>query len=440
MLSRSACPRSHHHQAIRWSARHAWHGPLGLALLLGGLAALAFDARPASAIDFSVDVRQQEAVLGEAAAEEPEGAPLDGSLFNEIPEFPMGFGSSDEVDTGGVPTNPSQVNGSSENAMDMPPLPQGFQPRIYQTDKFPVPQCLDANVRFWKQIYRDVETTEGLIHDREDLSRVFGRFTLPTDRRRRKAEITRQYGFYQARLQRLAGQLARIERGENPGVLLDAADRQLLGIFRPEDRRADRIFEVSGRLRIQSGLRSRFDGGVRRSIDLLPTITPILDSAGVPKDIVHLPHVESSYVRTARSKVGAVGLWQIMPATMRILMGPAAVGRRMDPVVSTRAAAKLLAQNYRILGSWPLALTAYNHGTAGVSRGVRATGSRDLCTIIERYQSRSFRFASSNFYAQFLAARHVALDKYRELSVSSSHRKVLRPLLAHALREKSSED
>jgi membrane-bound lytic murein transglycosylase D len=112
----------------------------------------------------------------------------------------------------------------------------------------------------------------------------------------------------------------------------------------------------------------------------------------------------------------------------------------MDPIISTQAAAKLLQMNYRQLGSWPLALTAYNHGTAGVSRAVRATGSRDLCTIIERYQSRSFRFASSNFYAQFLAARHVALDKYRDLSVSSSHGRILRPLLAHAQREKTSTE
>jgi hypothetical protein len=323
----------------------------------------------------------------------------------------------------------------------VPPMPRGFKPSIYETDKFPVPVCLVSNVRFWKQVYREIDTNEAIIHDREDLSRVFARIKLSAaGTSRRSAEISEKRGYFGARLQQLAGKISQGSTDQERGRLLDAVDRDLLAVFRPADRTPQKIFEASSRLRVQTGLKSRFDGGVRRSIDLMPTITRILDGAGVPRDIVHLPHVESSYVRNARSKVGAVGLWQIMPDTMRMLKGRHAISKRTDPVLSTRAAAKLLAQNYRSLKSWPLALTAYNHGPGGVRRAVRTTGSRDLCTIIERYESRSFRFASSNFYAQFLAARHVALDKYSELAVSSSHGRVLRPLLAHALREKSSEE
>ena len=111
-------------------------------------------------------------------------------------------------------------------------------------------------------------------------------------------------------------------------------------------------------------------------------------------------------------------------------MGRSAIDKRTEPHTATQAATKLLKQNYRATGSWPLALTAYNHGLNGVLRAVRSTNSTDLCKIIERYDSRSFRFASSNFYAQFLAARQVALQRYSELSKNRDVGHIVAPLLA----------
>ena len=63
--------------------------------------------------------------------------------------------------------------------------------------------------------------------------------------------------------------------------------------------------------------------------------------------------------------------------------------------------------NYESLGSWPLAITAYNHGDAGMRRAKRRLGTDDIVEIIEKYRSRTFGFASRNFYAQFLAARKI---------------------------------
>jgi len=76
-----------------------------------------------------------------------------------------------------------------------------------------------------------------------------------------------------------------------------------------------------------------------------------------------LPHVESSFNPAAYSKVGAQGLWQFMRSTgRRYLHIDSTVDDRLDPFRSTQAAAQLLAYNYHLLGTWPLALTAYNHG------------------------------------------------------------------------------
>jgi membrane-bound lytic murein transglycosylase D len=97
-----------------------------------------------------------------------------------------------------------------------------------------------------------------------------------------------------------------------------------------------------------------------------------------------------------------------MPETGRkFLRITETVDERRDPLVSTRAAARLLKENRRLLGNWPLAITA-NHGTEGIFRAIDVVGTRDLVEIIRRYQSPTFGFASKNFYAEFLAAADIA--------------------------------
>src|SRR3981189_773759 len=96
----------------------------------------------------------------------------------------------------------------------------------------------------------------------------------------------------------------------------------------------------------------------------------------------------------------------------RYLRIDSAVDDRLDPFRSTEAAAQLLAYNYRVLGSWPLALTAYNHGAAGVRRARDTLGTDDIVKILRNYNSRSFGFASRNFYVSFPAA--LAADRNPE--------------------------
>ena len=102
----------------------------------------------------------------------------------------------------------------------------------------------------------------------------------------------------------------------------------------------------------------------------------------------------------------------MMPGTARqYLQMDAAVDARSDVWLAAEGAAKLLADNYQRVGSWPLALTGYNHGIFGIARAVRQVGSARLDTIIEHYQSRTFGFASRNFYAEFIAAATVFADR-----------------------------
>ena len=106
--------------------------------------------------------------------------------------------------------------------------------------------------------------------------------------------------------------------------------------------------------------------------------------------------------------MGAAGLWQFTAGTGRRFMRiDGAVDERRDPYRSSEAAARLLKANYGELNTWPLAITAYNHGTGGMRRAIRAVGTDNIETIVRNYDGPAFGFASRNFYVSFLAAEEV---------------------------------
>jgi membrane-bound lytic murein transglycosylase D len=132
----------------------------------------------------------------------------------------------------------------------------------------------------------------------------------------------------------------------------------------------------------------------------------------LPEDLAYLPHVESSFNPKAFSKFGAAGIWQFTRSTGKQYMSIGyAVDERRDPIISTYAAARYLKRNHERLQNWPMAITAYNHGTSGMLRAKRARGTYEA--IFKNHRSRLFKFASRNFYSEFLAARQVATN-YRD--------------------------
>lgn len=95
-----------------------------------------------------------------------------------------------------------------------------------------------------------------------------------------------------------------------------------------------------------------------------PRIKSYFQAAGVPPELAELCLIESGCTYSALSPAGALGMWQIMPATGRAygMQINAFVDERTDPVRSTTTAAKILASNYRKTSDWTLAAAAYNCG------------------------------------------------------------------------------
>jgi membrane-bound lytic murein transglycosylase D len=267
-------------------------------------------------------------------------------------------------------------------------------------DPFPHPPELEKDVRFWIRVYTEVTTDQGLLHDDWDLGLVYEvlRFdpaSSPAQRERLVAAAKARY----------AGLLRRFAAGETDD--LTPHERRILHAFgehaTPQDFR-----DAIDRIRFQLGQADRFREGLIRAAVWEKQIARTLTQHGVPAEIAALPHVESSFNLAAYSKVGAAGLWQFMPSTARRYMRvDGLVDQRLDPYTATEAAANLMLYNYRLVGTWPLAVTAYNHGPGGLRTAQDELGSSDIAVIVKRYQGKTFGFASRNFYVAFLAALEV---------------------------------
>jgi len=266
----------------------------------------------------------------------------------------------------------------------------------------PYPPQLQRDVNFWVKVYTQIDTNSGYLHDQYDLAVIYDTLHFAPDSppRVRQRIVNRARDHYIAELRKIAS-------GRGP---LSPEDERIKALW-GADATPERLLEATHDIRFQLGQSNRFKAGLIRSGAWQQDIASVLKEEGLPPELAALPLVESSYNPSAYSKVGAAGLWQFMRSTGRRFMRiDRAVDDRMDPFRATDAAAQLLAYNYRILGTWPLALTAYNHGVAGMRRAVEKLGTTNIVTIVRDYSSRTFGFASRNFYVSFLAALKIDRD------------------------------
>jgi len=259
-------------------------------------------------------------------------------------------------------------------------------------DLFPQPPQLKPAVDFWIRVYTEVNTQSGFLHDARNLSVIYERLDL----NRNEIERVRT---------NIRDDLAVLASGKRDG--LTVRQQNILDLW-PNNVSNQILRTASDNVRWQLGQSDRFLGGLQRSGAYKSHINEVIGQKNLPIELGVLPHVESSFNPSAYSSAAAAGMWQFTPVTgKRFMRIDYIVDERMDPYTSTSAAMSLLEYNYSVLGTWPLALTAYNHGAGGISRAVRETGTTDIEEIIANYRGRRFGFASRNFYPQFLAVVHV---------------------------------
>lgn len=158
---------------------------------------------------------------------------------------------------------------------------------------------------------------------------------------------------------------------------------------------------------------NRYTGELRRKVAYmigaqnfyLPVFEEALDSYDLPLELKYLPVIESALNPTAKSRAGAVGLWQFMlPTAKRYgLKVNSLVDERRDIVKASYAAAHYLSDLYKIYGDWNLVIAAYNCGPDKLNKAIRRThGERDYWKIYPRLPEET-----RGYVPAFIAANYV---------------------------------
>lgn len=300
---------------------------------------------------------------------------------------------------------------------------------------FQVPPKLRGRVDFWKDVFAKYGRNQVVIHHREFPQVVFGVLDFSSEAETMSdVELER----YKDRVEKetvlsMKDQIRQLINGAEPSTPFQESFVEKMGMVPEGSRSYGRLLDED-LIRTQTGIRERYAQAIGRAWKYLPVMEQIFTSEyGLPKELTRLPFIESSFDYTAYSSVGAAGIWQFMPRTARshrMLVGRY-VDERRDPVKATRGAAEYLRIAYQELGSWPLAITSYNHGVGGVRAKVRAAGTSNIAEIIEHPDERFFGFASTNFYPEFLAAVEIFQDHdkyFPEVSVQPPLRLVAYPV------------
>jgi membrane-bound lytic murein transglycosylase D len=267
-------------------------------------------------------------------------------------------------------------------------------PAVAQSVELPG-EGLESRIEFWKKVYTQYGQDDVIIHDRVHVNLIYDIAA--------KGEQASKVSAVEEALAEIQANLHSPENLSPVAALIrDAITTNGLPLTQ------ESISELRENIHTQFGIKERFRDGVIRSGRYLDAFQEVFANEGLPADIALLPLVESSFENRALSSAGAAGIWQFTRGTGRLyLKVNRKLDERLDPTKATRAAARLLRDNYEALGSWPLAITAYNHGRGGMLRAQSEVGSSDMSKVIDEYTGPLFGYASMNFYSEFLAAVEV---------------------------------
>ncbi len=311
---------------------------------------------------------------------------------------------------------PTDVLTKEELAHTIPWRPTNFEGQKgalgWSPSTFEISDAFKNRVGFWRDIYSKYSTDQGVIHDTLYINFIYATMdfsAISRDTSKTPAQRARaREAMIKDKKKEVIARIAHL-KGHTTADGLNGEDLRFWKLYEKIND-PEKFSEAAdkGRVRFQLGQRDKFVLGIFYSGRYLRAMEKIFRDEGLPMELTRLPFVESSFNMNARSRVGASGVWQFMRRTAKPFMKVNRdVDERNDPIKATRASAHVLKQNYIMLESWPLALTGYNHGPYGVRGIVSKTHTRDLAEIISKYSSRTFGFASENFYACFLAALEV---------------------------------
>jgi len=296
---------------------------------------------------------------------------------------------------------------------------------------FEIPKYFNDPVNFWFKIYTVYDSSKVVLHDKSNLKIIFDVLDysdLRSSELNYHTKMVLQSKLTTDKVKKLKAVFKKLSKNQNRSVEAKSILKSLkkAGIKVPRNKKKRRAFfnNMAGNLRAQTGQRDKILSGLFNIEPYQYEIDEYFNLMKLPKELLAIPFLESSFNTKARSKVGATGVWQFMRRIGRAFMPVSKkIDGRLNPLLSTISALHLLKQNKQVLKHWDLAIPAYNSGTRHLLKAKRRLQKRmsrvRLQDVLQSYKHPHLGFASKNFYAEFLALVHTLAYKeaiYPELS------------------------
>ncbi len=296
---------------------------------------------------------------------------------------------------------------------------------------FTIPKYFKVPVNFWFKIYTVFSSSQVVLHDKTNLSLIFDVLDykeLRSSNLNYHTKMVLQSKLTTDKVKKLKATFKKLAKGKRSSIdakaILKAIKKAKIKV--PRNRKKKKAFynKLAGNLRAQTGQRDKILSGILNIAPYQYEIDEYFSLMKLPKELLAIPFLESSFNVKARSKVGATGVWQFMRRIARAFMPvDKTMDGRLNPLLSTISALHLLKQNKQVLKHWDLAIPAYNSGTRHLLKAKRRLQKRmrrvRLQDILSSYKHPHLGFASKNFYAEFLALVHTLAYKnvlYPELN------------------------
>lgn len=284
--------------------------------------------------------------------------------------------------------------------------------------EFKVPDYYYPNVHFWFLIYTHFGSDQVVLHDKENVSLIYNVLDF-SSLREKNLNANVLYLLQKKLADEKLDELRRtFDHLVKEPFSLEPRAKSLYRVLKNSQihipinkkKRISFLKQLRDNLRSQTGQKNFISDGLLRAQPYKKFLSTYFLKKELPTELLAIPFLESSFNPRAHSKASALGAWQFMPFIAKHFFPKktSTIDYRYNIGVASVSAAFLMSQNYKILKSWDIAVTAYNSGTKHLLRTKRRIGAEDVTLeqIINVSDSAHFGFASKNFYSEFLALVH----------------------------------
>lgn len=283
--------------------------------------------------------------------------------------------------------------------------------------EFKISEYFKPSVKFWFTIYTQFSSNQIVIHDLENVEIVYklmsfdkihksdlNIFTAYHIQKNISLENTKEI---KNTLNSLATKNFK-KLNEKDLAIIQSLRKANVKVPANKKKRYKLFKTLAKNIRYQSGQKDMILQGLYNYQPYKEFIDSQFINFNLPKELLAISFLESSFNTKAFSKAGASGIWQFIKYTGNIFLPKANNNQdyRNNIFLSTIAALHLLKENKQILKRWDLAITAYNSGTKHLikaKRKYKKTNTLSLEYILENYNHKHLGFASKNYYSEFLA-------------------------------------